>query len=96
MDNMIVKGDYCGISESFIYFLGPICSLCVSSFGARPVTIFSGFMVAGGLMLSGFAPNIYFLFFSYGIVVGKKPGYCNFSKLQELIIVLPMLASLFS
>lgn len=59
----------------------PVCSLCVSSFGARPVTIFSGFMVAGGLMLSSFAPNIYFLFFSYGIVVGKKPGHHNFSKL---------------
>lgn len=52
----------------------PICSLCVSSFGARPVAIFSGFMVAGGLMLSGFAPNIYFLFFSYGIVVGLGCG----------------------
>ncbi|XP_045698362.1 monocarboxylate transporter 9 isoform X1 [Phyllostomus hastatus] len=52
----------------------PICSLCVSSFGARPVTIFSGFMVAGGLMLSSFAPNIYFLFFSYGIIVGLGCG----------------------
>ncbi|XP_046510060.1 monocarboxylate transporter 9 [Equus quagga] len=52
----------------------PVCSLCVSSFGARPVTIFSGFMVAGGLMLSSFAPNIYFLFFSYGIVVGLGCG----------------------
>lgn len=52
----------------------PVCSLCVSSFGARPVTIFSGFLVAGGLMLSSFAPNIYFLFFSYGIVVGLGCG----------------------
>ncbi|XP_029057081.1 monocarboxylate transporter 9 isoform X1 [Monodon monoceros] len=52
----------------------PVCSLCVSSFGARAVTIFSGFMVAGGLMLSSFAPNIYFLFFSYGIVVGLGCG----------------------
>ncbi|XP_001509038.1 monocarboxylate transporter 9 isoform X1 [Ornithorhynchus anatinus] len=52
----------------------PVCSLCVSSFGARPVTIFSGFMVAGGLMLSSFAPNLYFLFFSYGIVVGLGCG----------------------
>lgn len=25
-------------------------------------------------MLSSLAPNIYFLFFSYGIVVGKDPG----------------------
>lgn len=54
------------------FYLGPVCSICVSSFGARPVTIFSGFMVAGGLMMSSFAPNIYFLYLSYGIVVGKK------------------------
>lgn len=52
----------------------PVCSLCVSSFGARSVTIFSGFLVAGGLMLSSLAPNIYFLFFSYGIVVGLGCG----------------------
>ncbi|MEQ2197359.1 hypothetical protein XENOCAPTIV_028268, partial [Xenoophorus captivus] len=50
----------------------PICSACVDNFGARPVTIFSGVMVAGGLMLSAFAPNIQFLIFSYGIVVGKE------------------------
>ncbi|KYO28205.1 monocarboxylate transporter 9 [Alligator mississippiensis] len=52
----------------------PICSICVSSFGTRPVTIFSGFMVAGGLMMSSFAPNIYYLFFSYGIIVGLGCG----------------------
>ncbi|XP_074088392.1 monocarboxylate transporter 9 [Macrotis lagotis] len=54
--------------------LSPLCSLCVSSFGARPVSIFSGFMVAGGLMISSLAPNIYFLFFSYGTVVGLGCG----------------------
>ncbi|MEQ2239819.1 hypothetical protein ILYODFUR_008505 [Ilyodon furcidens] len=52
----------------------PICSACVDNFGARPVTIFSGVMVAGGLMLSAFAPNIQFLIFSYGIVVGLGCG----------------------
>ncbi|XP_050755022.1 monocarboxylate transporter 9 [Gymnogyps californianus] len=52
----------------------PVCSICVSSFGARPVAIFSGFMVAGGLMMSSFAPNIYFLYISYGIVVGLGCG----------------------
>ncbi|XP_045698365.1 monocarboxylate transporter 9 isoform X2 [Phyllostomus hastatus] len=64
----------------------PICSLCVSSFGARPVTIFSGFMVAGGLMLSSFAPNIYFLFFSYGIIVGSSVGLFIYAALQRLLI----------
>ncbi|XP_065098857.1 monocarboxylate transporter 9b [Paramisgurnus dabryanus] len=52
----------------------PICSACVVNFGARPVTIFSGVMVSGGLMLSAFAPNVQFLIFSYGIVVGLGCG----------------------
>ncbi|KAJ0004672.1 hypothetical protein NQD34_010886 [Periophthalmus magnuspinnatus] len=52
----------------------PVCSACVENFGARPVTVFSGVMVAGGLMLSAFAPNVQFLIFSYGIVVGLGCG----------------------
>ncbi|CAL1577665.1 unnamed protein product [Knipowitschia caucasica] len=52
----------------------PVCSVCVENFGARPVTVFSGVMVAGGLMLSAFAPNVQFLIFSYGIVVGLGCG----------------------
>lgn len=52
----------------------PVCSACVDNFGARPVTIFSGVMVSGGLMLSAFAPNVQFLIFSYGIVVGLGCG----------------------
>lgn len=51
---------------------GPVCSVCVVNFGARPVAVFSGVMVAGGFILSAFAPNVSFLIFSYGIVVGKK------------------------
>lgn len=50
---------------------GPVCSICVVNFGARPVAIFSGVMVAGGLMLSALAPNVCFLVFSYGVVVGE-------------------------
>ncbi|XP_066456889.1 monocarboxylate transporter 9 [Eleutherodactylus coqui] len=52
----------------------PLCSASVSTFGARPVTIFSSFLVAGGLILSSFAPNIYFLYFSYGFMVGLGCG----------------------
>lgn len=47
-------------------------------------------MVAGGLMLSSFAPNIYFLFFSYGIVVGKEPRPYDFPNLQEIHIDSPV------
>ncbi|KAM6951582.1 monocarboxylate transporter 9b [Aplochiton taeniatus] len=52
----------------------PVCSACVVNFGARPVTIFSGVMVSGGLILSAFAPNVSFLIFSYGVVVGMGCG----------------------
>lgn len=52
----------------------PVCSACVENFGARPVTIFSGVMVAGGLILSAFAPSISFLIFSYGVVLGIGCG----------------------
>ncbi|KAK3529447.1 hypothetical protein QTP70_031094 [Hemibagrus guttatus] len=52
----------------------PICSACVVNFGARPVTIFSGVMISGGLMLSAFAPSVHFLMFSYGVVVGVGCG----------------------
>ncbi|XP_026865262.2 monocarboxylate transporter 9b isoform X2 [Electrophorus electricus] len=53
---------------------GPICSVCVVNFGARPVTIFSGVMISGGLMLSAFAPSVHFLMFSYGAIVGIGCG----------------------
>lgn len=59
----------------------PVCSACVDNFGARPVTVFSGVMVAGGLMLSAFAPNVQFLIFSYGIVVGLGCGLVYASTL---------------
>ncbi|XP_018424967.1 PREDICTED: monocarboxylate transporter 9 [Nanorana parkeri] len=52
----------------------PLCSVCVSSFGARPVAIFSSFLIGGGLILSSFASNIYFLYFSYGFMVGFGCG----------------------
>lgn len=61
----------CPCPSFYLFPAGPVCSACVDNFGARPVTIFSGVMVAGGLMLSAFAPNVQFLIFSYGIVVGK-------------------------
>ncbi|KAM4703229.1 monocarboxylate transporter 9 [Rhinophrynus dorsalis] len=52
----------------------PLCSASVSSFGARPVAIFSSFLLAGGLILSSFAPSLYFLYFSYGFMVGFGCG----------------------
>ncbi|XP_043912333.1 monocarboxylate transporter 9 [Protopterus annectens] len=52
----------------------PICSVCVSTFGARPVTVFSGVLVCGGMLLSAFASSVQFLILSYGIIVGLGAG----------------------
>ncbi|KAG2462720.1 FA13C protein, partial [Polypterus senegalus] len=52
----------------------PICNVFVSKFGARPVMILSGIMMGSGYILSSFAPNIQFLFFSYGVMVGLGCG----------------------
>ncbi|XP_041117908.1 monocarboxylate transporter 9-like [Polyodon spathula] len=60
--------------SGFGLIASPICSACVTNFGARPVTVFSGVMVSGGLMLSAFAPSVQFLIFSYGTVVGMGCG----------------------
>lgn len=81
------------VSLSAIAPSGPICSACVDNFGARPVTIFSGVMVAGGLMLSAFAPNVEFLIFSYGIVVGKETLY-NHTEWHPLVCFMLYLAVL--
>ncbi|KAM7381011.1 hypothetical protein PAMA_012040 [Pampus argenteus] len=54
--------------------VGPVCSVCVASYGARAVVVFGGMMVSGGLILSAFAPSILFLVFSYGVVVGVGVG----------------------
>ncbi|XP_053306280.1 monocarboxylate transporter 9 [Spea bombifrons] len=62
------------LAAGFGLLASPLCSASVSSFGARPVTIFSSFLVAGGLILSSFAPNLYFLYFSYGFMVGFGCG----------------------
>ncbi|XP_033883058.2 monocarboxylate transporter 9-like isoform X2 [Acipenser ruthenus] len=66
----------------------PICSACVINFGARPVTVFSGVMVSGGLMLSAFAPNVQFLIFSYGTVVGTSVGGFICATFQQVLVEL--------
>ncbi|XP_063291033.1 monocarboxylate transporter 9 isoform X1 [Pelobates fuscus] len=62
------------LAAGFGLLASPLCSASVTSFGARPVTIFSSFLVAAGLILSSFAPSLYFLYFSYGFMVGFGCG----------------------
>ncbi|XP_041426794.1 monocarboxylate transporter 9 isoform X2 [Xenopus laevis] len=64
----------------------PLCSASVSAFGVRPVVICSGLLVAGGLILSSFAPSLYFLYFSYGCMVGASIGTFVYASLMKVLI----------
>lgn len=54
-----------------IYFLGPVASALTNRYGCRVVTIAGAIVAAIGFILSLFAPNIYYLFFSFGVLSGK-------------------------
>ncbi|KAG8435566.1 hypothetical protein GDO86_013488 [Hymenochirus boettgeri] len=69
------KTAWIGSLANGIGLLGsPLGSAVVSSFGVRPVIIFSGVLLAGGLILSSFAPNLYVLYLTYGLMVGFGCG----------------------
>lgn len=52
--------------------LGPIASIFTNRYGCRKVTIAGTLIAAFGFIVSIFAPNIIFMYFSFGIVAGKK------------------------
>ena len=56
----------------FFFFLGPIASYFTNRFGCRIVTIAGAILAAGGLALSCAAKSIVFLYFTVGILTGKK------------------------
>ncbi len=63
-----------------LYFVlllsGPIVGALTNRFGCRAVTIAGGAVSFAGFLISLFAPNIYFMFFSFGIVTGHRRCVC--------------------
>lgn len=53
---------------------GPIASMLTNKYGCRAVAIAGAIVAAAGLIISIFAPNIYFMYFSFGIVTGFGLG----------------------
>ncbi|XP_070555261.1 monocarboxylate transporter 13-like [Ptychodera flava] len=57
--------------------VGPFVNICVKKIGYR-LTVMSGAAMSSiGLLLSAFAPNIEFLYFSFGFLVGLGHGLVN-------------------
>lgn len=53
-------------------FTGPIASALTNRYGCRLVTIVGAIVASTGFILSLFAPNIYYLFFSFGVLSGNE------------------------
>ncbi|XP_063420817.1 monocarboxylate transporter 14-like [Mytilus trossulus] len=58
------------ISGGLRLSLGPVVSVMCHRFSFRSVVIWSGLILTFALIISGFAPNIYVLFVSYGVIGG--------------------------
>ncbi|KAK3095274.1 hypothetical protein FSP39_012542 [Pinctada imbricata] len=54
--------------------VGPIASALTNRYGCRKVTIIGALIASSGFILSLFAPNIYYLYFSFGILSGLGFG----------------------
>ncbi|XP_060563281.1 monocarboxylate transporter 5-like [Ruditapes philippinarum] len=54
--------------------VGPLASILTNKYGCRVTTIAGAIIAAAGFVLSLFAPNLYFLYFSFGIMAGLGFG----------------------
>lgn len=63
------------LQERFLQFVpvftGPIASILTNRYGCRATTIAGSILAALGFVLSLAAPNLYFLYFSFGILSGN-------------------------
>ena len=62
------------------YITGPVASALCHRYSCRSVVFWGAILTCVGQIISAYAPNIEFLFFSYSIVGGK---YNTFSKLNR-------------
>ncbi|XP_050398485.1 monocarboxylate transporter 12 [Patella vulgata] len=56
------------------YSVGPLASALTNRYGCRIVTILGAFISSLGFIISIFAPNIYYLYFTFGIMAGLGFG----------------------
>jgi hypothetical protein len=55
-----------------VFSTGPLAGAVVNKFGCRAVSIAGSFIAAFGFAISYFAQSVVFLYFSVGIIGGKK------------------------
>ncbi|RWS26080.1 monocarboxylate transporter 12-like protein [Leptotrombidium deliense] len=53
-------------------FVGPIAAAFIAVYGCRKVALFGAIISTVGLTITAYAPSIYFLFFSFGLLTGNN------------------------
>ncbi|KAG8445502.1 hypothetical protein GDO86_010315 [Hymenochirus boettgeri] len=62
------------LSMGITLIVGPIIGLFINTCGCRKTAMIGGFLTSVGWVLSAFAPNVHFLFFSFGVTAGIGSG----------------------
>eukprot|EP00079_Xenopus_tropicalis_P018718 XP_004920881.2 PREDICTED: monocarboxylate transporter 14-like [Xenopus tropicalis] len=60
------------LSMGITLIVGPIIGLFINTCGCRKTAMIGGFLTSLGWVLSAYAPNVHFLFFSFGVTAGKS------------------------
>ncbi|XP_006814433.1 monocarboxylate transporter 9-like, partial [Saccoglossus kowalevskii] len=64
------------LSTALMQMSGPLGTYIANKFGIRPTVIIGGAVSTAGFLLSSFAPNVYYLYFTHGIVASIGHGLC--------------------
>ena len=51
--------------------IGPIASVLVNKYGCKLVTVLGTIFASAGFLISIFAPTIWFMYFSFGVLAGN-------------------------
>ena len=70
LSNYILKSIYYNNSDDCQSHIGPIASALTNKYGCRYVTILGSLLASFGFAVSVFAPNVYFLYVSIGLIAG--------------------------
>ncbi|XP_067670657.1 monocarboxylate transporter 13-like [Haliotis asinina] len=62
------------VASGAMHMAGPLSSLLNEQYGCRVTTIIAGGVAAVGFLVSAFAPSLFFLYFSFGVVGGMGLG----------------------
>ncbi|XP_076093526.1 monocarboxylate transporter 12-like isoform X1 [Mytilus galloprovincialis] len=68
----------CGVASGVRLMLGPLTGAVANRFSCRAAVVWGGIITCISMIISGFAPNIAFLFISFGFLggIGRSLAYC--------------------